>query len=210
MRLRVDLLRHGETMLSHTLRGSTDDALTTLGWQQMQHTVERAVVEKGFVPWLHLYCSPLQRCAKFTAALATQLNLFYSLNSDVQEMHFGDWEAISTAQIYQEQPELLANVWQFPTKFNAPRGETLQYFHRRVLHGMKKICLDMQAQQYNRSLLVTHGGVIKLLKCIALDRPLDELLKMSAELGQLSCFEIELNPACVTESEIMQIKLLSS
>ena len=39
MQLKIDLLRHGETTLSHTLRGSTDDDLTELGWQQMQQTI---------------------------------------------------------------------------------------------------------------------------------------------------------------------------
>lgn len=38
--LQIDLLRHGKTELSHTLRGSTDDALTPEGWQQMQRNVD--------------------------------------------------------------------------------------------------------------------------------------------------------------------------
>ncbi|MEG1856339.1 MAG: histidine phosphatase family protein, partial [Acinetobacter sp.] len=39
----------------------------------------------------------------------------------------------------------------------------------------------------------THGGVIKLLKCIALNHRLDDILKMSAELGQLNSFVIRDN-----------------
>jgi alpha-ribazole phosphatase len=37
----IDVLRHGETTLSHTLRGHLDDALTQTGWQQMQTTIEQ-------------------------------------------------------------------------------------------------------------------------------------------------------------------------
>lgn len=196
MKLRIDLLRHGETELSHTLRGSTDDELTALGWQQMQQAVDWAISKnstfsESLVPWSHLYSSPLQRCAKFADTLATQFNLPCTQNADLQEMHFGDWEAVSIAQIYEKQAELLANFWQFPTKFQAPNGETLQHFHDRISSGMRSIAESMQAEQCHHSLLVTHGGVIKLLKCIALNEPLDHLLKMSAELGQLSCFEIE-------------------
>ncbi len=39
----LDLLRHGETELGHTLRGSTDDALTLEGWQDMQRTLDTAI-----------------------------------------------------------------------------------------------------------------------------------------------------------------------
>ena len=40
--LYLDFLRHGETSLSHTLRGKTDDALTAKGWMQMQSTIAQA------------------------------------------------------------------------------------------------------------------------------------------------------------------------
>jgi len=43
----------------------------------------------------------------------------------------------------------------------------------------------MQIHQWNRSLVVTHGGVIKLLSCLARHENLNDLLKMPAELGQL-------------------------
>ncbi|WP_416234066.1 histidine phosphatase family protein, partial [Klebsiella pneumoniae] len=33
---RIDLLRHGESQYSHSLRGHLDAALTARGWQQMQ------------------------------------------------------------------------------------------------------------------------------------------------------------------------------
>ncbi|MHC3124304.1 histidine phosphatase family protein, partial [Acinetobacter sp. GN11] len=38
-------------------------------------------------------------------------------------------------------------------------------------------------------LVVTHGGVIKLLACLAQRKPLDDLLKMPAELGKLYSLE---------------------
>ena len=41
--LKIDLLRHGETTLSHTLRASTDDDLTELGWSQMQKTIDQTL-----------------------------------------------------------------------------------------------------------------------------------------------------------------------
>ncbi|MEG0342054.1 histidine phosphatase family protein [Acinetobacter sp. TY1] len=202
MKLRIDLLRHGETTLSHTLRGSTDDALTALGWQQMQQTIDQAVQRAGSMPWRLLFSSPLQRCAKFTEALVEQFDLSMTLNADLQEMHFGDWEGTSTAQIYADEPELLANFWQYPTQYNAPNGETLAHFQARILSGLAQIYQQMKVQQAEHALIVTHGGVIKLLKCLALQQPLDDLLKMTAELGQLSCFEVDV--------ETLQLQLIEA
>jgi alpha-ribazole phosphatase len=48
----------------------------------------------------------------------------------------------------------------------------------------------MQAQQYQSALVVTHGGVIKLLSCLAQQQSLDDVLKMPAAHGQLYPFKI--------------------
>jgi len=69
--LRLDLLRHGETTLSHTLRGHTDDELTEKGWLQMQSTIQQYVA--GGTNWDVIFSSPLQRCHAFAINLAERL-----------------------------------------------------------------------------------------------------------------------------------------
>ena len=59
------------------------------------------------------------------------------------------------------------------------------------MSGLGQMFEILQSRNYQRALVVTHGGVIKLLKCKALQQPLDDLLKMTAELGQLSYFELD-------------------
>ena len=198
--LQIDLLRHGKTELSHTLRGSTDDALTPEGWQHMQQTLTQSLVDQ--IQWDVIFSSPLQRCYSFAVHTAKALNLELILTPLMQEMHFGDWEGTSTAQIYADEPELLANFWQYPTQYNAPNGETLAHFQARILNGLAQIYQQMKVQQAEHALIVTHGGVIKLLKCLALQQPLDDLLKMTAELGQLSCFEVDV--------ETLQLQLIEA
>ncbi|HAK15467.1 MAG TPA: histidine phosphatase family protein [Acinetobacter junii] len=181
--MRLDLLRHGETTLSHTLRGHTDDELTENGWLQMQSTIQQYVA--GGTNWDVIFSSPLQRCHVFAINLAEQLEIPLQLNMHIKEMYFGDWEGISTQSIYENEPELLANFWQFPTKYHAPNGESLEQFLQRVQVGFDEIHTQMKIHQWNRALVVTHGGVIKLLTCLARHKHLNDLLKMSAELGQL-------------------------
>jgi len=185
---RIDLLRHGETELSHTLRGSTDDALTDSGWQQMQQTVDQFLKNNSPNPWDIVFSSPLQRCALFADEIASNLKLELILDRNLQEMHFGDWEAVSTQEIYEKQPEALAQFWETPTRFSPPNAETMQQFQQRILHALQQIQGSMQHNQFAHAMVVTHGGVIKLLKCLAFNQPLDNILKMSAELGQFNHF----------------------
>lgn len=184
-KFRIDLLRHGESQYSHTLRGHLDDELTAKGWQQMQSTIEQVTNQS----WDIIISSPLKRCAYFAEQLAKTTGLPLLLNHDLKEMYFGEWEGVSTQQIYETSPELLANFWQKPTQHCPPRAETLNQFQTRVLKGFQELFVQMQNQNWQNALVVTHGGVIKLLACLARQQPLDDLLKMPAELGKLYSLE---------------------
>lgn len=183
IKLHLDLLRHGETTLSYTLRGHLDDALTEHGWLQMQSTIQQYLDAQ--VHWDVIISSPLQRCQNFAAVFAQKLELPLLLNAEIKEMYFGDWEGMTTQTIYETAPERLANFWQFPTQYHAPNGESLHQFQQRVMHGFTEIYVQMWQHNWNRALIVTHGGVIKLLTCLARQHKLDELLTMPAELGKL-------------------------
>ena len=187
-KLQIDLLRHGETTLSHTLRGHLDDDLTEQGWLQMQSTIQQYMTTP--VDWDVIISSPLRRCRCFAEHLANQLGLPMRVNEHIKEMYFGDWEGISTQVIYEAEPEQLANFWQFPTQYHAPNGESLIQFQQRIFIGFEQIYTQIQAQNGQKALVVTHGGVIKLLTCLAQQQNLDDLLKMPAELGKLYSFSL--------------------
>lgn len=184
-KFRIDLLRHGESQYCHTLRGHLDDELTAKGWQQMQSTIEQVTNQA----WDVIISSSLKRCACFAEQLAKTTQLPLLLNHDLKEMYFGDWEGVSTQQIYETSPELLANFWQKPSQYCPPRAETLNQFQIRVLKGFQDLLKHMQKQNLQHALVITHGGVIKLLACLARQQPLDDLLKMPAELGKLYSLE---------------------
>lgn len=183
IKLQIDLLRHGETTLSHTLRGHLDDDLTEQGWLQMQSTIQQYITTP--MDWDVIISSPLRRCRRFAEHLADQLGLPMRVNEHIKEMYFGDWEGIATQAIYEAEPERLANFWQFPTQYHAPNGESLTQFQQRIFIGFEQIYTQIQEQNGQKALVITHGGVIKLLTCLARQQNLDDLLKMPAELGKL-------------------------
>lgn len=116
--LYLDFLRHGETNLSHTLRGRTDDALTAKGWAQMRSTITQS--EQTGQAWDVIYSSPLQRCRLFSEQWAEQKQLPLYIEPNLQEMDFGEWEAQSTERLYQLYPDELAQFWQTPLSFTPP------------------------------------------------------------------------------------------
>lgn len=195
----LDFLRHGETNLSHTLRGKTDDALTEKGWMQMQSTIAQA--EQVSQVWDVIYSSPLQRCRLFAEQWAGQKQLPLFIEPNLQEMDFGEWEAQSAERLYQLYPDELAQFWQTPLSFTPPQAESLMAFKSRVVESIQILTQQMYAQGWTRALIISHGGVIKLLKCQALKQHDNDLLKMSAELGQLNSFVFDQGQLQVIQSE---------
>ncbi|AZE68486.1 alpha-ribazole phosphatase [Pseudomonas synxantha] len=176
MTLHLDLLRHGETELGGGLRGSLDDALTARGWAQMR----AAVVEQG--PWDRLISSPLQRCALFAQELGAQLDLPVSLEPDVQELHFGAWEGQSAAALMETDAEGLGLFWADPYAFTPPQGEPVIGFSERVLGAVSRL---HRAYAGQRVLLISHGGVMRLLLARARGLPREQLLNVEVGHGAL-------------------------
>ncbi|AZD17305.1 alpha-ribazole phosphatase family protein [Pseudomonas chlororaphis] len=182
MTLRLDLLRHGETKLGGGLRGSLDDALTDAGWQQMR----AAVAGRG--PWDRLVSSPLQRCARFAEELGARLTLPVTLDPDLQELHFGTWEGQSAAALMATDAEALGRFWADPYAFTPPQGEPVLAFSARVLGAVERL---HQRYAGERVLLVSHGGVMRLLLARARGLPREQLLNVEVAHGALFALTVE-------------------
>ncbi|WP_192553121.1 alpha-ribazole phosphatase family protein [Pseudomonas sp. IzPS59] len=182
MTLRLDLLRHGETELGGGLRGSLDDALTEKGWAQMRE----AVIGQG--PWDRLVSSPLQRCARFVDELGARLDLSVSLDKDFQELHFGAWEGQSAAALMETDAEALGLFWANPYGFTPPQGEPVTEFSARVLAAVMRL---HAAHAGERVLLVSHGGVMRLLLARARGLPREQLLNVEVAHGALFSLIVE-------------------
>lgn len=176
MTLHLDLLRHGETELGGGLRGSLDDALTDKGWAQMR----AAVLDRG--PWDRLVSSPLQRCSRFAEELGAQLGLPVHLDKDLQELHFGTWEGQSAAALMETDAEALGLFWADPYSFTPPEGERVEDFSTRVLAAVGRLQVTCAGQ---RVLLISHGGVMRLLLAQARGLPREQLLNVEVGHGAL-------------------------
>ncbi len=174
--MKLDLLRHGETERGGGFRGSLDDALTDTGWVQMRAGVT------GAGPWDVLVSSPLQRCAAFARELVQQLGLPLHFDADLRELHFGLWEGRSAAELMEGHAEGLGLFWNDPYSFTPPEGETLLDFEARVLAAGERL---LERFAGKRVLLITHGGVIRILVARARQLPRTGLMQVEVAHGEL-------------------------
>lgn len=182
----ISLLRHGEVEGGPRFRGSTDDPLTKNGWQQMR-IATNAVKETR---WNRIISSPLQRCAHFAREYALQHNLNISFEDHLKEMHFGQWEGRSAAEIMQEDPDALGRFWSDPIQQSPPDAESLLDFQTRVLEAWQNI-IDRYVGQ--KILIITHGGVIRVLLCHEQKKPINKLLEIDVPLGSLTHIQVTAN-----------------
>ena len=190
MAVHLTLLRHGVTELTGGFRGSLDDALTVEGWAQM-----RAAVGEGG-PWDVIVSSPLQRCAAFAHELSVQLGLPLVLEADLRELHFGAWEGQTALALMAEHELELGQFWTDPYGFTSPEGEPVLAFSQRVLAAVARLAERYAGQ---RVLVVSHGGVIRLLLAQARGLPREQLLQVTVEHASLHGLNVQ-SPCVLSEA----------
>ncbi|GKS69909.1 alpha-ribazole phosphatase [Nitrosomonas sp. PY1] len=167
----IDLLRHGATQYSDRYCGSTNHPLSVLGWQQLWQAVKIQNADSS--SWQYIVTSPLQRCAAFATELGRCNDIPVIENACFQEIHFGDWENRSLADLMQTDADALAHFWNNPLINTPPNAESLSNFNCRILSAWQEL---IRRHAGNKVLLVTHGGVIRSILCYIQNQPLENLL----------------------------------
>lgn len=174
--LHIDLLRHGETAAGRRFCGSTDTPLTKTGWDQMWSAVEAHAAR-----WDRIVSSPLTRCAAFAHALAQRLQVPYTLDARLGEMHFGLWEGRSAAEIMADDGAALDRFWNDPLQCTPPGAERLAHFAARVQSAWNELASGTAGE---RVLAITHAGVMRILLCHLRQVPLERSLEFELTLAQ--------------------------
>jgi broad specificity phosphatase PhoE len=182
---RIDLLRHGETLAGSVYLGRSDALLNEQGYRQM----EKALLD---APRYHaVLSSPLARCAAFAQDYAQRHDLPLHYESRFQEMDFGAWDGRSAAEIATTDAVALENFWRDPVACTPPQAEPLLSFQARVLAAWNELPARYPGQHV---LLVTHGGVIRIILCYLQQRPLAELLNLSVPHAALQQIVVRHEP----------------
>ena len=175
----VSLLRHGETAIGQAFRGSLDDVLTEFGWRQMEQSIQHLNDVD------HIVSSPLKRCFQFAESLAARTNISLEVNADFREMHFGDWEGMTSAEVLETDEAGLTRFWENPFSYTPANGESLQCVVDRVIPAWQSL---KESNETRHTLLVTHGGVIRVIHCYENQQPYESLMSLEVANASLHQF----------------------
>jgi alpha-ribazole phosphatase len=181
----IDFLRHGEPQGGQKYRGSLDDPLSPLGWEQMQTTIDNHPA-----PWQRVITSPLQRCCQFAEKVGKDRSIPVMVEQDFREMSFGLWEGKTKQELFADSHsrELIENFWRNPKDNTPPEGEPIQLVHDRISTAWQTMIDNFAGEHI---LLVAHSGVIRVTVAMVLGIPLENLSRMLVPYAALSRITID-------------------
>ena len=178
----VDILRHGKCEGGNIFRGSTDVPLTDEGFDSMKNSCARANCN-----WDMIVSSPLFRCRRFAKHLSLELNIPWEIEDRLKEMSFGDWDGKSIDAIWKEYEDEIKTWSKNPTVYTPPNAEPIQ-----ALNDRTNACrLELQKRYIGKHLLlVTHGGVIRVLISQVQGLPLENINNIEIPYACLSRYAV--------------------
>jgi len=127
----------------------------------------------------YIYTSPLSRCHR----LANDISRGKMVVSDwrLSELDFGDWEGQSWDEIYNT---VYAMQWFASWRdIPCPNGESLMQMVLRVKDFLSEKILN---HKNDTLLIVTHGGVIRIIITLLQNLNFEEIFKIKSEFGEIT------------------------
>ncbi|OSB15076.1 alpha-ribazole phosphatase [Clostridium botulinum] len=189
--MNIYLVRHGET--EHNKRknfyGKLDVGLNEKGEEQ-SYKVGELLKD---VKFNKIYISDRKRTKETTEGILER-NKFYEKEKNIiykdekiNEIDFGLFEGKSYEEIgslYPKEQEKWEKDWK---NFAPPKGESAAVFYNRVENFMKHI----QKEEDGNYLIVTHGGVIRMIYSYILQNNMDFYWNFASRNGDITLIKYE-------------------
>jgi alpha-ribazole phosphatase len=183
-RLRLYLVRHGEIEqgVNSVYYGQLDVALSACGIEQSNRLCEILAP----VPLVAVYSSDLTRTLHTADLIARSHGLGVTRLPAIREINMGEWEGQGLAEINTAHPEIVARMYHNPREFQYPGGESFTEFELRVNNAVQSI---LASYQTGGVVLVTHGGVCRLVIAGVLELPPKNRLRIAQDFGCLNIID---------------------
>jgi alpha-ribazole phosphatase/probable phosphoglycerate mutase len=169
-------IRHAETDMAGTFCGHSDPPVNSRGRAQIADMITRLIPETFDA----IYSSDLRRAVNTAEALAEVFLVPVTTTPRLREIHFGDWEGLTWAEIERRDADYARRWTEAFPRLPAPGGETYAAFERRVVEEVHYL-LHLAGDK--RIAVVTHGGAMR----VALQTFLGYRKEQSGELTKSYC-----------------------
>ncbi|APR00179.1 alpha-ribazole phosphatase [Clostridium botulinum] len=189
--MNIYLIRHGETEQNKrkNFYGKLDVGLNEKGEEQ-SYKVGELLKD---IEFNKIYISDRKRTRE-TAEIILERNKFYEKEKNIiykderiNEIDFGIFEGKSYEEIgslYPKEQEKWEKDWK---NFAPPKGESAVVFYNRVENFMKHI----QKEEDGNYLIVTHGGVIRMIYSYILQNNIDFYWNFASRNGDITLIKYE-------------------
>jgi alpha-ribazole phosphatase len=175
------LIRHGETdhNVQKRFQGHSDMGLNQRG-EAMANALQKHLADASFSA---VFSSDLRRAAQTAGIIAEPHDWTMIQDQRLREMDFGEWEGLTYGEIEERTPDELA-AWEADmTATPPPGGETLGEFSNRVEAALNDLTKGYPEENI---LIVSHGGVLQVICCLAMEIPPTKYWQFRVGLASLS------------------------
>lgn len=186
------LVRHGRTALteSHKISGGDGDDPDLSSAGRGDAAAAASVIQqlgrdgrwKHIPPVSAVVASPMNRTRQTAEAIAAPLGIAISLNENLREIGFGDWDGLTNEQVAEETPEALA-AWQGSYTVAPPNGESLEDFDQRINRARQQIVKEFSG---------------KTVVVVAHVMPVRGFIKWALDAGESAYWRPQVAPCSIT------------
>ncbi len=159
-----------------------------------------------------VYCSDLSRALKSAEIIAKPHKLRPIVMPELRERNFGIWEGMTFNEIKEKYTQEFDAWVSNPLKFSPMQGESTIEVRDRVLNALNKILdnhsnivqsssrvvqnssklnnIEQSSTTLNNIVVVSHGGVNRIILCHLLGIPFENIFRIEQDYGALNIVEI--------------------
>ncbi len=177
----IYLLRHGEIQGTSEKRfiGQIDIPLNERGVEQAENWKKEL---SGLV--IHkIYSSDLARCMDTARIIAGEQKAIH-FSEKLREISLGEWEGLLREDVKKSYP----TEWEkrgLDFSYRPPGGESFYDLKERVVPFFEEIA----ASNHRNIIIITHGGVIRVILCHILGMPLERLFSLSQDYSGMNLID---------------------
>ncbi len=173
------LVRHAETdAVGKSLAGwQSGHRLNATGKEQAQQLARSL----SRLPIQAIYTSPLERAVETAEAIAVQHGLTPAIRETLGEIHFGEWEGRTFAELTDDSEWHRFNVAR--SLVRAPNGEVMIEVQTRMLREVEEL---RSRHDIGNVVLVSHLDPLRALVAHYLGMPLDLILRFELRPASVS------------------------
>ncbi len=189
--MKIYLVRHGQDNTS--VRGGwSDSPLTDIGIRQSLDLANELFLNAEKYNIGKIFSSDIVRAKQTAVIIADRLNLSIVLKPEFREVNNGVLAGLDNRIADEKYPNLFWRNLDWEEHY--PSGESPKEFYERIRRAWEEFMLSFARQPLpdnKNALLVTHGGVINIIRCIASGKEYSNKEKYQGVPSARICFEFE-------------------